>query len=101
MPWCDDCRAYRAPSAVRRDGSCPTCGARVDPGGLATASGKAGAAGGAPGTGTRPEGASRTAEREEVAPPVPWHLKVLGAATAAYLGLRAWQGVELLIDKLG
>lgn len=80
MPWCASCDAYRAPSAVRRDGTCSKCGQGVEPGSVQTK--------------TADDGST------EKLPPVPWHLKILGVATAAYLGLRAWQGVELLLDKL-
>lgn len=78
MPWCPACAAYRAPSGVRRDGTCPTCGTAVDPGGLAL----------------------KVKEGDERLPPVPWHLKALGIAVALYLGLRAYQGLVLLIEKL-
>lgn len=30
MPWCEDCAKYWAPSAMREDGSCPTCGRNLD-----------------------------------------------------------------------
>lgn len=116
MPWCPHCDAYRAPSAVMPDGSCPVCRAAVERGSLATRSragdggDPAGAAGhGAAGNGAAANGAAGAspagglpplADADESLPPAPWHLKLLGVAVAAYLGLRAWQGVELLIDKL-
>lgn len=78
MPWCDTCSEYRAPSGVRSDGTCPTCGNAVEPGGTKV----------------------KLRHGDEQLPPVPWHLKLLLVATAAYLGLRAWQGIDLLIDKL-
>ncbi len=78
MPWCDTCSEYRAPSGVRSDGTCPTCGDAVDPGGTKL----------------------KVREGDDRLPPVPWHLKFLFVAAAGYLGLRAWQGIELLIDKL-
>jgi hypothetical protein len=31
--------------------------------------------------------------------PIPWHLKLLGAALAVYLGFRAWQGIEWVLGK--
>ncbi|HRE01309.1 MAG TPA: hypothetical protein PLV68_08405 [Ilumatobacteraceae bacterium] len=30
MPWCEDCAKYHAPSAMRPDGTCPTCGRVLD-----------------------------------------------------------------------
>lgn len=85
MPWCFECEAYRAPSAVRRDGSCPVCGETVDPGKLTTTAEKL--------------PPPRAGEAEEP-PPAPWHLKLLGVAVAAYLGLRAWQGVDWILERL-
>lgn len=89
MPWCFECEAYRAPSAVRRDGSCPACGETVDPGRLATAGEQL------------PPPSDEEAREAEEAPPAPWHLKLLGVAVAGYLGLRAWQGVDWILQRLG
>lgn len=87
MPWCFECQAYRAPSAVRRDGTCPRCGLPVDLGRLAEA---------------RAAGArAATGEEAETLPPVPWHLKLLGVAVAGYLGVRAWQGIEWVARRIG
>jgi hypothetical protein len=33
-------------------------------------------------------------------PTLPWHLWLLGAALAVYLGFRAWQGIEWVIHSL-
>ena len=30
MPWCEQCAKYMAPSAMRPDGTCPTCGSDVE-----------------------------------------------------------------------
>ena len=30
MPWCEDCAKYWAPSAMREDGTCPSCGRDLD-----------------------------------------------------------------------
>lgn len=78
MPWCHTCSEYRAPPGVRRDGTCPTCGDAVAPGGTAVKAG----------------------EGDDRLPPVPWHLKLLLVATVGYLGVRAWQGIEWVMDKL-
>lgn len=74
MPWCEDCAKYWAPSAMKADGSCPTCGRIVETPEPITAKNldlKRLAAG---------EGA-------EVAK-APWHFKVLVVALAVYLGYR-------------
>ena len=65
MPWCDTCDEYRAPTAVKRDQTCPTCGNVVD------------------------------MEDVKVAAPVraPWHFWVMVIALVAYLGWRAIEGV--------
>lgn len=76
MPWCEHCQRYLTPSTVRPDCSCPWCGRFVDPGRLAAA--------------VRDE----PAPDDEPLPPVPWHLKLLGAALVVYLGYRAYQGIE-------
>ncbi len=85
MPWCVTCARYLAPPTVRPDGSCPDCGLRVD---TATDASARVAVGSAPGA------------TDQLLPPVPWHLKLLGLAVAAYLALRAWQGIAWLADKL-
>jgi hypothetical protein len=59
---------------VKTDGTCPSCGSTIE----------------AP-----TQGAAAGTEDETV--PFPWHLKLLAAAVAIYLGFRAWQGVEWLI----
>jgi len=38
-------------------------------------------------------------EDEEDLPPIPWHLKLLGAALAVYLGYRALQGIEWILGR--
>lgn len=76
MPWCVQCDRFLSPPTVRSDGTCPSCGRRVDPA--------------HPG----PDGA---ATDEPV--PFPWHLKLLAGATALYLGYRAWQGIEWLVQR--
>jgi uncharacterized paraquat-inducible protein A len=34
------------------------------------------------------------------APGAPWHFKLLVAAVALYLGFRAWQGLEWVVNRL-
>ena len=73
MPWCPSCDEYFAPPRVHPDGTCPTCGKAVDPG-----------------------GARPVATDDPPLDPIPWHFKLLLGALALYLGYRAFQGVEWL-----
>ena len=84
MPWCETCDRFLSPPTVRADGTCPDCGRAVDPG-------RAHAGVPAP--------ADVSADEEEL-PPVPWHLKLLAAAVAIYLGYRAFQGIEWLVGRI-
>ena len=64
---------------MKVDGTCPACGRVVDAGRAhATA-------------------ASPAATDDEDLPPIPWHLWLLAAALAIYLGYRAMQGIEWLL----
>ncbi len=84
MPWCDACDRFLSPSTVNVDGTCPSCGRVVDAGHAHTP---------APVTAPAPQDA-RTDDDEEDLPPIPWHLWLLAAALAVYLGYRAMQGIE-------
>jgi hypothetical protein len=77
MPWCVHCNRFLTPSTVRPDATCPVCGETVERGLI-------------PGM-TRPA--------DEPAPAVPWHLKLLGAGLALYLGYRALQLIGWLIHR--
>ncbi|HEX5586324.1 MAG TPA: hypothetical protein VFZ17_03370 [Acidimicrobiia bacterium] len=78
MPWCAECDRFLSPSTVRTDGTCPTCGLLIEPG-------RAHAA----------HAADRSAaEADDELRPIPWHLWLLLAALAVYLGYRAFQGLE-------
>jgi len=57
---------------VKVDGTCPSCGRVVD------------------------AGHAHPADDDEHLPPIPWHLWLLSAALAVYLGYRAMQGIEWL-----
>jgi hypothetical protein len=81
MPWCTTCDRFLSPSTVRDDGTCPTCGRAVERGGAHA---------------TVPQDDEKREER----PSLPWHLWVLAAALAVYLGFRAWQGIEWVIHSL-
>lgn len=84
MPWCDACDRFLSPSTVRADGTCPSCGRVVE-------AGRAHAGVVDP---VEPVG-----EDDDELGPIPWHLKLLAAALAVYLGFRAWQGIEWVIGK--
>jgi PHP family Zn ribbon phosphoesterase len=82
MPWCATCNRFLSPSTVRENGTCPTCGRTVEGGGA---------------HGTVPEHHDAPDDRPGS---LPWHLWLLGAALAVYLGFRAWQGIEWVIHAL-
>jgi hypothetical protein len=83
MPWCDACDRFLSPSTVKVDGTCPSCGRVVDAGHAHT-----------PARVTAPPPQDAPADDEEDLPPIPWHLWLLAAALAVYLGYRAMQGIE-------
>jgi hypothetical protein len=80
VPWCETCDRFLSPPTVTPEGRCPTCGREVEPG-------RAHQADDAPKPG------------EEELPPVPRHMKVMGAALVVYLGYRFAQGVEWVIHR--
>ena len=84
MPWCDACDRFLSPSTVKVDGTCPSCGRVVDAGHAHSAS-------------PRPAPGGEDVAEEEDLPPIPWHLWLLAAALAIYLGYRAMQGIEWLL----
>jgi hypothetical protein len=112
------CDRFLSPSTVRADGSCPTCGRAVDPGrahgATTTAAATVGpgrdvsvpAAPNEPGARAVPEAGKPEAEEggeddeDEPLGPLPWHLKLLTAALALYLGYRAFQGIEWVVHQL-
>ena len=78
MPWCTACDRFLSPSSVLTDGSCPACGRPVDAGGARLAT-----------------EVDETAELDDQEPDaLPWHLWLMLAALAVYLGYRAFQGIE-------
>jgi len=77
VPWCDACDRFLSPSTVKLDGTCPSCGRVVDPG--------------------HARAAASEADDDEDLPAIPWHLWLLAAALAVYLGYRAMQGIEWLL----
>ena len=87
MPWCTRCDRFLSPSSVTTAGDCPRCGTAVDPGRARAAS-------------TAPDGAASAADGDEFElDPFPWHLKLLAGAVALYLGWRAVQGIEWVVQR--
>ena len=78
VPWCDACDRFLSPSTVKIDGTCPSCGRVVDAGHAHAPKSDA------------------DSDDEDLAP-IPWHLWLLLAALAVYLGYRAMQGIEWLL----
>ncbi len=74
MPWCEDCAKYWAPSAMREDGTCPTCGRTLE----------------------KPTPAERVTGKNidlkelagEEHAKAPWHFKLLMVLLAIYLTYR-------------
>lgn len=88
MPWCDECDRFLSPSTVKVDGTCPSCGQVVDAGHAHAHADKP-----AVGSEASPD------DGDEDLPPIPWHLWLLAAALAIYLGYRAMQGIEWLLGS--
>jgi hypothetical protein len=89
VPWCDACDRFLSPSTVKVNGTCPSCGRVVDPGHAHAAS-----------PATSGAAADDQDQDEEELPAIPWHLWLLAAALAVYLGYRAMQGIEWLLGAL-
>ena len=82
VPWCPACSHYLTPTSMRSDGTCPFCAQVIDY--------------------TRNSKFTAAASRGETLDddvPVPWHLKLLLAGAALYLGWRAVQGVEWVFHQ--
>jgi hypothetical protein len=79
VPWCEDCAKYWAPSAMREDGTCPTCGRAID-------------APPAPVTAKNVDLRKLAGGDEDVS--APWHFKLLMVLLALYLG---WRIVDLVV----
>jgi hypothetical protein len=77
VAWCVHCNKFLTPPSVTPEGNCPRCGQPVERGLI--------------------PGMTRSAD--EPAPAVPWHLKLLGAALALYLGYRFLQIIDWAIHR--
>ncbi len=74
MPWCDECAKFWNPPS-RRDGACPSCGARL-------------------------ETPSPSPVKQEQRTKAPWHFKLLLVSIVVYLGYRGYQGIAWLVHHL-
>jgi PHP family Zn ribbon phosphoesterase len=77
VPWCVHCNKFLTPSTVRPDARCPVCGEVVERGLI--------------------PGMTRPADETPVG--IPWHLKLLGLATALYLGFRFYQLIDWVLHR--
>lgn len=80
MPWCDGCDRFWNPNSLPEDGACPVCGRVV--------------------AGTerrRAPGANTTLVEEDAK--APWHFKLLVVGIVGYLGWRAIEAVEWVIQR--
>jgi hypothetical protein len=66
MPWCDGCAKYWTPASMNDDGTCPRCGADLDP----------------------PAIAGPTDDEPDKDEKAPWHFKVMIVALVVYLVYR-------------
>jgi len=92
VPWCPTCDRFLSPPSVTPEGTCPRCGRPVEPGRARPPDGGSGQ----PKAASGPEGAPAA---DEELPPVPRHLKILGAAMVVYLGYRFLQGIEWILHR--
>lgn len=83
MPWCEECAKYWAPSAMRPDGSCPSCGRVLDPVKPASVT---------PRTLDLKKLAAGETDPEDVS--APWHFKLLVVLMVLYLG---WRFVQIFV----
>lgn len=86
MPFCEDCARYWAPSAMRSDGTCPSCGRSLE------------------NPAPAPSGRTRvTAENLDLRSlagesgddaRAPWHFKLLVTGVTLYVG---WRIIDLFV----
>jgi hypothetical protein len=79
MPWCEDCAKYLAPTAMKEDGTCPTCGRSLAAQEPITAKN----------LNLRKLAAGEGADEKDMK--APWHFKLLMVLLALYLGYRVVQ----------
>lgn len=71
MPWCDDCSRFWNRPTLGAEGTCPTCGRTI---------------------------ADPTVALDDVR--APWHFKLLVGAVVAYLGWRAVQALQWVVEQV-
>ena len=90
MPWCEECAKYWAPSAMREDGTCPTCGRSLEaPVSSATPTSPA-----SPITARNHDLPKLAAGGGDESESAPWHFKLLMVLLVLYLG---WRLVDLFL----
>ncbi|MFA5564484.1 MAG: hypothetical protein WC184_01145 [Acidimicrobiia bacterium] len=81
MPWCNTCDRYLAPNALNEDGTCPSCGRKVE---IPSHELKL------PADQVAGEAGAATEERVRA----PWHFWLMIVALVIYLGWRFLQGLD-------
>lgn len=95
MPFCEDCAKYWAPSAMREDGSCPSCGRHLEAPTPASTVSSANAAQKDPITAKNLDIKRLAAgEQAEDDASAPWHFKLLIVLLVVYL---AWRIIDLFV----
>lgn len=82
MPWCEDCEKYYAPSAMRDDGTCPTCGRDLEQPTRRVTAGN---------LDLKQLAAGEEDDADDYK--APWHFKLLVVLLIAYL---VWRFIDLL-----
>ena len=82
MPWCERCDRFLNPNTVLPDGTCPTCGRRVDP--VTEAHDRA--------DDVVDDGGDEGVK-------APWHFWVMVAGVVLYLGWRLVQGIAWGVEN--
>ncbi len=82
MPWCEDCAKYWTPSAMNDDGTCPTCGRRLEKSAAEPITAK--------NLNLRKLAAGEDGDESDAK--APWHFKLLLVLLALYL---TWRIVQL------
>jgi hypothetical protein len=85
VPWCERCDRFLNPNTVLPDGTCPTCGRRVDP--VAE-----------PQDDTDHDAQGDTGQDDEGVR-APWHFWVMVGGVVLYLGWRLLQGIAWGVEN--
>ena len=93
MPWCEDCAKYWAPSAMREDGTCPTCGRSVEVPAVSPVK-PATTSPSTPITAKNLDLRKLAGGDDGESESAPWHFKLLMVLLVLYLG---WRLVDLFL----